>query len=160
MTNQALSSETESYLVRFAQRLTTDSQFMASVLNRYREQEGLGELALADLLGISSAMYTRLALCKRPTADRHNFADQVKRIAAYVGCDAAQLAQMINQVDALGAIRPVAAEDSSQESLSQPIAARLGWLAAARDRTEIDQNTNEEMDRSEESDASKPEQAP
>lgn len=158
MTDQAPSSEAENYLVRFAQRLTTNTQFMASVLGQYREQEGLGDLVLADLLGISSEMYTRLAMCKRPSADRLYFAAQVKQIAAYVGCDAIQLAQIINQVDAFGAIRQAAEVESSQGAVSRPIAASLGWLAAARDRAEIDQDTSEIKDTPEDSDTSKSEQ--
>jgi hypothetical protein len=160
MTNQVQVLETKEYLSRFAERLATDSQFMANVLFQYRQQERITDSELANHLGISSMMYIRLAMCKRPLANRLNFSDQVKQIATYVGCDSAQLAQMINQVDALVAISPAVEVESPQESISRPMKANLGWLAAARDRTEIEQDTNVKTDTSEDASASAPEQTP
>lgn len=120
-------------LNRFAQRLETDAQFMAGVLARYRRQERLTEAELAAQLGISMPMYTRLALCKLPAADRPAFARQVTAIAEYVGCDAGQLAQLINQAAAIAGIPPADAEAAAPRPAPAPTA-NFGWLAAARDR--------------------------
>ena len=69
----------ESYLARYAAYLASDDDFMASILQQYREQESLDESAMADRLGISSEMYVRLAMCQRPVSDAARFAAQARQ---------------------------------------------------------------------------------
>lgn len=151
MSNFDPSSETDNILSRFAQRLEANPQFMAGVLLRYRNQERLTESELATQLGISATVYIRLAMCKRPLSDRPAFAHQVIAIADYVGCDSAQLAQLLNQVTAVEQLRSIG--DESPYRSEVPLTTRnLGWLAAARDRESDDPLPENDQDTPKDSD--------
>jgi transcriptional regulator with XRE-family HTH domain len=142
----------ESSLARYAAHLASDDEFMASILRQYREQETLTESAMANRLGISSEMYVRLAMCQRPVSDAARFAEQVRQIAAYVGCDAVQLAQIVRQVEALASIEPNADAQTIDAPTPSARTAGLGLLTAARDRTDGDGVSDLPSDGSETSD--------
>jgi hypothetical protein len=84
-------------------------------------------------------MLVRLALCKRPVAESPQFAEQARQIAAYTHIDAAQLAHIVRQVDSLAKLseRPEAPQPEETNAKTAPF--YRGLLAAARDRTEADQ---------------------
>jgi hypothetical protein len=108
-----------------ATRAAQDPTFLGHVLTIYREHERLSEDQLAEFLGTETVFLSRLYLCKRPDSATSNFAERVSAIADYVLIEAATLAGIIRQVDAI-------------ESLSarpQP----SGLLAAARDKEEPDE---------------------
>src|SRR5437588_12207338 len=86
-------------LATLAQRLAGEQNFLACVLQAYRQPENLSDDALAARLHTSPEMLTRLALCKRPKVDSPQFAEDVRQIAAYAQVDAAELAILIREVD-------------------------------------------------------------
>jgi hypothetical protein len=136
MTETAISPDGLRQLAGLASRLQNNPAFMAHVLAAYQKQERLSDEALAAQLKSTPAMVVRLALCKRPDATSSKFADQVRQIAAYTGLDAAQLAQMIRQVDSLARL-----SEQPEATQSEGTGAKVEWfypglLAAARDRTE------------------------
>lgn len=134
MTDRAVHPDVDRHLARFARRLRNDTSFMSGVLAVYQMQEHLSDEALAEQLQITPPMLSRLALCRRPQADR--FAEQVRQIAAYIGVNAAALAQMIRQVEALqqlSTMPPIADSATEPRAASAPMS---GLLAAARDHEE------------------------
>lgn len=105
-----------------ASKAAQDPQFLGYVLKLYCHHEGLNEDLLAERLGTEVMFLPRLYLCKRPPTTAVDFAARVGRIADYALIDAAALAAIIRQVDAL-------------QSLSD-ISDSHGLLAAARDADE------------------------
>jgi hypothetical protein len=97
--------------------------FMAYVLARYQDQEGLSDEDLANLLGTLPDLVCRLAMCRKPEADSANFAESVRQIADYTLVDESLLANIIRQVSGLEALSKF-----SQQKL----------LSAARDRGDAD----------------------
>ena len=102
-----------------AARAAQDPKFLGHVLKLYCQAEDLSENDLADRLGTDTALLPRLYLCKRPASGTSDFADRVNAIADYAVIEAATLAAIIRQVDAI-------------ESLSRSPNSD-GLLAAARD---------------------------
>jgi hypothetical protein len=139
MSEVAVSARVDEYLVGLARRLRENPDFMAYVLAVYQAQEHLQNDDLVDRLNLRANMLARLALCKRPSAESPDFADQVRQIAAYAGVEPAVLAAVIRQVDSL---EPLAGRP---ESLDAKRAGRswsyehTGLLTAARDRCELDE---------------------
>lgn len=127
---------------RLAERLSSDRAFMANVLAAYQAQERISSSDLADRLGLTPEGLVQLALCKRPQPGSTEFAAQVRQIAAFVGLAPAALAQLIRQVDAVEAAKHSGQSTPAAATPSEPTPsvgqARLGWLAAARDRDETD----------------------
>jgi hypothetical protein len=109
-----------------ARRASQDPKFLGHVLKLYSEIEGLSEDQLADRLGTEIDFLPRLYLCKRPTSGTADFADRVNAIADYAVIEAATLAAIIRQVDAI-------------DSLSRSPNAS-GLLAAARDKEQSDED--------------------
>lgn len=105
----------------FARRLAADPAFLASALADYARSEDLDEPELADALGCSVDILTRLRLCLRPRSDR--FEADVQEIATRFGVDADALTKMVRRADVLAGLR-------------QGRAAQRGMLMAARDREE------------------------
>lgn len=103
-------------------RLKGNPDFLAYVLARYQEQEGISDENLPAALGTLPELVFRLALCRRPDANTANFATSVREIADYTLVDESLIADLIRQV-------------SSLESLSK--SAPHGFLAAARDRDDL-----------------------
>ncbi|MCC6188199.1 MAG: hypothetical protein IT318_04165 [Anaerolineales bacterium] len=135
-------------LGRLAERLSGDPGFMANVLAAYQAQERLSSSDLADRLGLAPEGLVQLALCKRPQPGGTEFAAQVRQIAAFVGLAPATLAQLIRQVDAMEAAKHPGQSTPAAATHSEPAPtvgqARLGWLAAARDRDETDEQPDQD----------------
>jgi hypothetical protein len=123
-------------LIKLARRLQTDPRYMSYVLVIYKQQEGLDDEGLAQLLGTLPELILRLSLCKRPAPLSSTFAEQIRELADYTLTDEAQLASILRQVDSLERLNqrpvsPISAEDDAQQQH-----ALAGLLAAARDRDE------------------------
>jgi hypothetical protein len=140
MTETGTSPNGFKQLAGLAKRLRHDSAFMASVLATYQKQERLSDEALAAQLKSTPEMMVRLALCKRPEATSSRFADQVCQIAAYTNLDAAQLAHIIRQVDSLARLSEQPRAPQSEATRAKTVRFYPGLLAAARDRTEADED--------------------
>lgn len=135
-------------LEALAQRLSSDPAYMAHVLVTYQAQERLDAASLAQRLGLSLESLARLALCKRPLSHGAEFATQVRQIATYVGWEPVTLAQLIRQVEGVETAKALgkglgtatAAEATAPASASMT----PGWLAAARDREVVDDDSDQE----------------
>jgi len=107
-------------IAHLADRVRADPFFLASALDVYARSEGIGDAALAERLGCEVETLARLALCRRPAAER--FLADVEAIAERFGIDATELAAVVRRADVL-------------EVLSRGMGAS-GTLMAARDREE------------------------
>lgn len=135
----------ETMLLNLARELENDPTFMAHVLARYRQFEGLDVDALAEELEIPLFMLARLALCKRPDADSPDFINEINEIADFVLADEMKLVQIIRAVDSLTALDNAANEIETKESALGNIFS-TGILAAARDRSEDEDDGQQEKD--------------
>lgn len=135
----------ETMLLNLAKELENDSTFMAHVLARYCQFEGLDINALAEELEIPLSLFARLALCKRPDADSPNFMNEMNEIADFVLADEMKLVQIIREVDSLIALENAANNLETEESaFGNPFS--VGILAAARDRDEDEDTERLEKD--------------
>jgi hypothetical protein len=141
MTETSVSSRVTGQLLGLAHRLRGDPEFMAYVLKTYQRQERLSDDALSQYLNTTPATLPRLALCRRPASDSLQFADQIRQIADYTGVDAVQLANMVRQVSSLEklASRPTTA-DSEERASTWQAQLQPGLLAAARDRSDLEED--------------------
>ena len=119
-------------LERLAQLAQERPNLLAGPLAVYKEQEGLDEQQLANLLGCEPGALLRLALCERPRQAPH-FREDVKRIAAYIHADTMQLAMLIRAAE-------------SREALRQRSGAIPPALLAARDNEEAEESGTEGED--------------
>jgi hypothetical protein len=103
-------------------RLGRNPKFMAYVLFQYQDQEGISDENLPAVLGTLPELVSRLALCRKPDADKTSFAERVREIADYTLVDESLLANIIRQVGSI-------------EALSKSPEHR--FLAAARDHGDI-----------------------
>ena len=95
--------------------------YMAYVLARYQEHEGISDENLASALGTLPDLALRLALCRKPDVRATDFAARVREIADYTLIDESLLASIIRQVSSLQVL-----SNASQRQL----------LTAARDRAD------------------------
>ena len=136
--------------VAIAQRLRSDARYMAYALAAYQQQEGMDETELASALGTFHEMLTRLALCRRPSANAAQFAEQVRLMADYTLIDEALLAALLRQVEVVERLaqRPVHMQESTTATATD--LPEWGLLAAARDREEAENEASESPDSTEE----------
>lgn len=106
-------------LSELAKRLRDDPHYMAYVLARYSEHEGISEGNLAEALGTLPHLAIRLALCRVPDVATADFAVRVRQISDFTLTDEALLASIIRQVSSIQAL-----SNASERQL----------LSAARDR--------------------------
>ena len=107
-------------LQRAAERANADPFFLGHWLALIApDQTRRGDLA--QQLKCELHQLTRLSLCRCPREDSEGFRPDVERIAAFVGCDAVALAQVVRQAQTLRA-------------LSSPGGGSSNRLLAARDR--------------------------
>lgn len=107
---------------KLVRHLKGNPDFVAYVLARYQEQEGITDENLPAVLGTLPELVSRLALCRKPDANDANFAASVREIADYALVDESLLANIIRRI-------------SSLEALSK--SAQHEFLAAARDRDDM-----------------------
>lgn len=111
---------------RAAQRAAADAFFLGHLLSRVVGSGRQSRETLAGRLGCSTNQLDRLWLCRVPLETGASFRQDVERIAAFVGCDAVGLAQVIREASALAALRSV------------PASGPKTVLLAARDRPQED----------------------
>ncbi len=127
------SGETIEHLTRLARKIRANPAYLASALAAFQAQERLSDEDLARRLVIDVGRLPCLALCKRPSPQRPDFAQQVEQIAAYSGADQFALAKMIRQIDAIAQLTNLPATGETK-TLDKPIPSQSGLVAAARDR--------------------------
>jgi hypothetical protein len=131
-------SEQLNLLEQLAAGLEDDPGFMAWALVRYRETESLPDTgALTARLNLAPPLLARLSLCKRPRSDDPDFALRVRQLADFVSLDAADLANLLHQVEFLEKLKPPRPTDERivQFFVAAP---HVPLLAAARDRVGSD----------------------
>lgn len=107
-------------LSRAAARARQRPEFLARVLARYQDIEGLTATRFREYLGVTVANWPRLELCLRPRGDA--FLNDVTQIAQAFGIERTVLAAVIRRVDAIEVVQ------------RQAQAGRAGTLLAARTR--------------------------
>lgn len=149
----ASSPETTAVLRRFARRLSADVGYMAVAMAQYQKAEQIDDEALAQQLGTTAEMLTRLAMCKRPDPNSVRFSDEVRQIATFTGSDASVLARLLRQTHALATFaempKPAAHADVARASRFE---SRI--LAAARDQADTPESQRDSASPDELSDAS------
>lgn len=108
-------------LVFAAERAKTRPNYLAWVLEQYKETENLSDDDLAKFLQIKISQMPRLKLCLKPRTA--HFAADVEQISSKHGLDSHALAKVIRLVDSVSAM--VTAKTDSRYS---------GVLMAARAR--------------------------
>jgi len=86
-------------LTNLARQAEQDITLIACLLARYAAAQRLDDPALAVELGCPLEKLPVLKLCKRPRG-WHRAAD-IQRIAAYAGCNAAALTQVLDEAEQL-----------------------------------------------------------
>jgi hypothetical protein len=145
-------SESGGLLARAATRAEREPFFLASALAAYRALSGLDDAALAAELGCAESALARLALCRRPRGDSPMFREDVTRIAAATGADAARLARLLRAADAAETLRAapsaglLAAQDRGISEMRAPYDAvpESGPAAAPGSGPDTDAPTPEE----------------
>jgi len=131
MSNPAASSA----LQLLAEKLRSNPDFMAFVLDQYCKQERISFAEVPAALEIMPEMVARLALCRTPDPDAVDFAKRVREMADFTLGDEAVLANVIRRVNTIQAL------SSAKEE---------AFLAAARDRDQEDQDLKSQTDDEEE----------
>lgn len=116
-----MSAPDKPHLAEVARRASTDPFFLGALLMDYQALDGIDEAELAQRLQCPATSLARLALCRSPDEESAAFAQDVRQIAAFCGCNADKLLEIIRDVSAMRALRR--AEGSPG-----------GLLIAARDR--------------------------
>jgi hypothetical protein len=114
-----------------AEKLRSNPDFMAFVLEQFCKQEAITFAELPAALEIMPEMVTRLALCRTPDPDAADFAKHVREIAYYTLGDEAVLANVIRRVNSIQSLT------SAKEE---------AFLAAARDRDQEDPEPKDQSD--------------
>jgi hypothetical protein len=106
-------------IAKALERAGSDPFFVASRMTEYMNAHGVDEASLAELLHCRIGDLPRLAFCRAPAGSQ--FAQDLRRIAEFVPCDADALVQVLRQAEALEALRhesratvPMAARDRLQ----------------------------------------------
>lgn len=143
MTETKMPTGVPDQLTGLARRLQNNPDFMAQVLTTYQKQERLSDQALVTYLDTTAKMLTRLALCKTPSLNSPEFAKQVRQIAAYTEIEAGRIANIVRQVENLQTLASRPETDVRTETTAHQLQLSKGLLAAARDRTEPQENDEE-----------------
>ncbi len=89
---------TDSPLLRRAAGAAARHPFLvAAALAAYRHRHALAEATLAAWLDCTVVQLHGLALCRRPRPTTPTFATEVQALAAFIGCDAARLAALLQE---------------------------------------------------------------
>lgn len=110
------------HLERLAQRVMRDPFFLAAPLARYAESQGLGDEAVAGMLGCDVGTLAQVRLCRSPYPLPPGFWNDVERIAGRFRLDPDKLAEMVRFGQGLLAARGDGGADEA-----------AGYLMAARD---------------------------
>jgi hypothetical protein len=113
---------------------SADPTFMANVIWRYMQAEGLTLQDLEARLAVPQRLFHRLALCKRPEKDAADFVGQVALIADFTLIDVDLLVEIIRYVDSLDSFSRSTQREAALNRTAENSAE--GLLAIARDRAE------------------------
>lgn len=91
-------------LTGLARRAAEHPYFLGFALAAYQARHRLDDAQAAERLGCPAAALPRLRLCRRPIAAEPDFAARVRRIAAYVPCDADALLALLRETSVLAAL--------------------------------------------------------
>jgi len=105
-----------------ASKLAVSPKFMAWIIARYREIEGLDEETVARLLGLDLYRLHRLAIFGRPR--RELFNEDIETISEEAGAEPRALVELIRRVETIETFQMCS--DSTN----------IGMIAAARDIAE------------------------
>lgn len=118
-------------LTRLARLAESRRSLMSSLMQLYREREGMDDEQLAAFLQCDTDALPRLALCRRPR-QAPDFRGDIEAIAARAGADPSRLARLVRAAEA-------------QESLRGGSGARqASMLLAARDYDDPDGEQDEQ----------------
>ncbi len=92
-----MGQENISILAPLVARLGSDPAFMAHTLAAYQAREGLSDQALAEQMGATPEMITRLALCRRPDSEGTHLAAQMQALSDYTLISEAALTKLIRR---------------------------------------------------------------
>ena len=106
-------------LSRLASLAAARPSLMSSLMQLYREQQGMDDEQLAAFLECDAGVLPRLALCRRPR-QAPDFRGDIEAIAAHTGTNPISLARLVRAAEALEAL----AEGRGSGLASTLIAAR------------------------------------
>ena len=118
-------SEHDAYqpsLSRLASLAAARPSLMSSLMQLYREQQGMDDEQLAAFLECDTGALPRLALCRRPR-QAPDFRGDIEAIAAHTGANPTNLARLVRAAEALEALAEARGSRSGPSSM----------LVAARD---------------------------
>jgi len=89
---------------RAGEKARLDPFFLGHLLSRLRKRAGRVQADLANRLNCDLTQINRLFLCRSPREDAVGFRQDVEKIAAYVGCDAFLIAQIVREANTAKAL--------------------------------------------------------
>lgn len=109
-------------LKRFSDRACLDSFFLGAALTAFRKVRAWDESELAAFLACDIIGLYRLASCRSPSVNPQAFADDLRAIAAFAGCDPDRLAEIAREHIVSNTLRGTPSNESNT------------FMLAARDR--------------------------
>jgi protein-L-isoaspartate O-methyltransferase len=109
--------------IRTARRAADNPYFLAFALHQYAEDQQMDEPALTAALGATAETLAHARLCRTPRTDPDGFREDVTRIAARFGLNAAVLAEAVRAAEGATVLR-AAAEQTLPETAVPMLAAR------------------------------------
>ena len=110
-------------LGRLASRAASRPSLMSSLMQLYREQEGMNDQELAAFLECEAESLPRLALCRRPRP-APDFRGDVEAVAAHTGANPNRLARLVRAAESREALRQGHQASAAPTSNSLLMAAR------------------------------------
>lgn len=90
-------------LASLARLAAARPSLMSSLMQLYREREGMDDQEMAAFLECNAEALPRLALCRRPR-QAPNFRGDIEAIAARTGANSTRLAQLVRAAETLEAL--------------------------------------------------------
>ena len=90
---------------RLVDRCKRDPLFVGWALGQYATSHELADNQVLSWLECRPDRQDQLALCRVPDPEEGAFAGTVRRLAAFVGCNADRLVQLLREVGALASLR-------------------------------------------------------
>lgn len=110
-------------VIRMARRAAIDPRFLAFALHQYAENQQMDEPALMAALGATPETLAHARLCRTPRGDDAGVKEDVARIAAKFGLNAAVLLRAVRAGE-VAVVQRAAAERESPEPVVPVLAAR------------------------------------
>jgi hypothetical protein len=122
-------------LGRLASLAAGRPSLMSSLMQLYREQEGMNDQQLAAFLECEAEALPRLALCRRPR-QAPDFRGDIEAIAAHTGANPNRLAGLVRAAESLQALRSGHEANPTTTNTTPNGNATPSTLMAARDYDE------------------------